>query len=146
GNLNAGIRIQPTGTGNARAVLRNVVMARNTGAGLQVNTTGNTGTGVFVSVTGSSIAGSANGVNVITAAGTAVGLVTVTESTISNNPTAALNANGVGSFIRVGLSTMSGNGAAAVTSASGSVRSFGDNYVTHNSVDGTFTAPNVPKL
>ncbi|HYI64142.1 MAG TPA: hypothetical protein VEW71_04580, partial [Allosphingosinicella sp.] len=47
GNLNAGIRIQPTGTGNARAVLRNVVMARNTGAGLQVNTTGNTGTGVF---------------------------------------------------------------------------------------------------
>jgi hypothetical protein len=146
GNLNSGIIVQPTGAGNARVVLRNVVMARNTGAGLQVNTTGNTGTGVFVTVSDSSIAGSLNGINVITAAGTAPGLVTVIGSNISNNPTAALNANGAGASIRVGGSTMAGNGAAAVTTASGSVRSFGDNYVTNNSVDGTFTAPAVPKL
>jgi hypothetical protein len=64
---------------------------------------------------------------------------TVEESSIIDNLSNGIHANSAGSAIKVGASTIGGNGT-GVLADSGSIVSFGDNHFSDNGKDGNFTS------
>jgi hypothetical protein len=64
---------------------------------------------------------------------------TVEESSIVDNLGNGIQTTPVGSAIKVGASTIAGNGT-GVLASSGSIVSFGNNQISDNGSDGTFTS------
>lgn len=136
----SGILVQPTGVGSAAVLIEDVGFLNNAGSGLRVDTTGNTGPGgFFVQVHESALSGSPTGVNVIGPAGTTVAFVNVVDSTVMNNTTAGISANGTGARVRVSNSRIMGNTTGVVFSNSGSLVTYVDNILDGNGTDGTFS-------
>ena len=150
GNTGGGIVIKPAAAGSARIVINNVRIHNNANAGLQVDTTGSTGgggSGIFVSLENSSVSGNGNGVHALQPAGTQGILITINGSIIANNPGSGLLGDGAGASMRVGNSTIVGNGSGVTRNNSSAIVSYGDNRLNGNTAsDGTFLLPNATKL
>ncbi len=85
-----------------------------------------------------------NGNAVATNGGAQAAIVNVFHSFISDN-TIALNSSGALSDIRIGSTTINGNGTAMLVSGGGKITSFGNNEVTGNAVEGAPTNSVLPK-
>ena len=139
-----GILIQPTGAGGTgRVSLVNVHIVNNSNNGFRIDTTGNTNVaGVNVTIDGGSVSGNANGVVVNGPAGTTTSNVLLVNSTVNNNTTNGILASGTLARIRVGNTSITGNGTGVAFGGGAIVNTYGNNYLNGNTVaDGTFTLP-----
>jgi hypothetical protein len=129
GTTGGGIQVRPTG-GVTNGIVNKVVMTRNVN-GLVGDGFGG-GTGINVTMRDSGISGSPS--NGVLLTSTVTSSIMIERSTIGNSGTGLAAQNG-GAFIRVGSSTITGNGLA--TSGTG-VLSYGNNQ---NNGNGTDTIP-----
>ena len=145
GATGGGILIQPTSAGGAKVVMNNVRVENNANNALQVNTTGNTSaSGVSITINDSIFAGSSGGVAVITAVGNAPVNMMLTNSMITQNSGIGLGVSGPSGTVRIGNTTITGNGTGVFIAGGSTVTSFGTNRLFGNpSVgapnNGTFT-------
>jgi len=126
GTTGGGIQVSPTG-GVTNGVISNSTMTRNVN-GLVGDGFGG-GTGLNVTLRDSSITGSPS--NGVLLTSTVTSSVMVDRSTIANSGTGLATQNG-GAFLRVGSSSITGNGTA--TSGAG-VLSYGNNQINGNGTD-----------
>ena len=131
GATGGGILIQPTGSGNAIAVLQNVRVRNNANIGIRIDSTSNTGTRNNVVMNGVEISGNAQGLTVISAIGTTPANVLVQDSVITGNG-GGIFANGGTAAVRVTETTILGNSSGVSTAAGGAVFSYGDNILDAN--------------
>jgi hypothetical protein len=108
----------------------------------RVEVTGNSGNGLTLD--GAVVAGTmrdsvvgANGVGVFASASQVY--FTVEESSIVANPNYGIRSTTAGTVLDVGNSTLGGNGT-AISAASGSINSFGNNQISANGSNGNFTS------
>lgn len=143
GATGGGVQITPTGAGgSAKVVLSNVRLVDNANNGFRVDTTGATSAaGVSVTIENSSISGNANGVAVNAPAATMNIHVLLTNSTISNNSGIGIIASGTTARIRVGGTSITGNGTGLSFGGGAIVNTYGTNQLNGNGSDGAFTAP-----
>ena len=142
-----GILIQPTGAaGVVRAILRNVRMQNNSGAGLRLDSTGNSSTnGIVVAVDKSSASGNADGIVVnSTVAGTQA-IAMITDTNLFSNSNTGLTTNGLNARARVGNSTITINGTGVLITNGASAFTYGTNRLDGNFTNGAFTAPAIPE-
>jgi hypothetical protein len=131
GNL-YGIRVEP-GPGNIASVtLNRVELVANSSDGLLFG-----GGGVVAGTMRDSVVGENGNSGVI--AGANQVFFTIEESSIVANLVNGIQANSPGSAVNVGASTIGGNGT-GVLASSGSIISFGNNQMSVNAVNGTFTS------
>lgn len=131
GNLH-GIRVEP-GPGNIASVtLNRVELVANSSDGLLFG-----GGGVVAGTMRDSVVGENGNSGVI--AGASQVFFTIEESSIVANLVNGIQANSPGSTVNVGASTIGGNGT-GVLASSGSIISFGNNQMSVNAVNGTFTS------
>jgi hypothetical protein len=131
-----GINIVPAGTGIVKAALKRVELYNND-FGLLVAPTVNT-VSARVSVADSVVDGSTGtGVQISLPAGaTVLSSLMVTGSMISNNGN-ALVASGTNAHLRIGQTSVAGNGSTWQTVSGGLFQSYGDNYIAGNDVQPT---------
>jgi hypothetical protein len=149
GATGGGIVIQPTGTGSAFVVLRDVRVRNNANNAIRVDATGNTGIRNVVTLENVEMTGNGNGLNVIAPAGTSPTGVVLSRNTISANGT-GITANGGLATVRVDESVITGNitGLSIVNSAA--ILSYGTNVLDSNPDavapnNGTFTGVIIPR-
>jgi hypothetical protein len=140
-----GIRIQPTGTGAARVVLKNVRLHSNANDALFIDTTGSTGQGASVMIEDSQFVSSVNGIRVVTPGATPAVQVMLTDSLIALNGQNGITATGLGTTIRVGNTTIAANNNGVTIAGSAVVNTYLDNRLDGNFANGAFTAPQIPK-
>jgi hypothetical protein len=147
-NIGSGILIKPPAGGSAVVVLDNVNVENNIGPFAVMADGSTSSANVFVTVVGSSISGNfGGGVGANSpSAGAAPVTVLIDKSTVNGNKTAGVNANGVNATgagsarVLVGGSSVSNNANGMTVTASGVLRSYGDNYIDGNLADnGPFT-------
>lgn len=135
-----GIRIQPSVAGaSVRAILRDVRVLNNGGDGLRLDTTGQSAVpGLFVTIDHSDFSGNVNGIHVFTPAATSLATVIMANSNIANNSGTGLFGDGSTARARVGSNTITNNGTGTQSAGGAEMRSYGDNRLGANTVDGTF--------
>jgi hypothetical protein len=139
-----GINIAPTGAGAGRVIMTNSRVIQNTNNGIAVNTAGTTGFAAFT-VDQSNVSGNTAAGITATSGTELVGMIT--NSVIANNSTSGINSNGANTTLRVGNTTITGNasgGGNGVLVSSGAIRTYGDNRLDGNAIDGAFTAGTLP--
>jgi hypothetical protein len=142
GATGGGILVQPTGaSGSSRVVMDNVRLINNANVGLSINTTGATSAaGTRVVIDGGTLAGNGgNGITLLSPAGTQTAFATVRNSTVVNNTSIGLRADGSGALMLVGNTAIQNNGVGLSAANAASLLSFGDNAVNVNGSDGAFT-------
>jgi hypothetical protein len=127
----AGIGVSPASGQIASVTLNKVELVANTEDGLDLE-----GPGVVAGTMRDSVVGE-NGQEGVFADGTQV-FFTIEESSIVDNLSAGIFTDSPGSAIKVAASTIGGNGT-GILAPSGSIVSFGDNHVSDNGSNGTFT-------
>jgi hypothetical protein len=127
-----GILVSPTSGQIASVTLNNVELVANSGFGLVL-----TGPGVVAGTMRDSVAGSNGNTGVYSDAIQA--FFTVEDSSIDANLTNGIQTNSAGSVLNVAASTIGGNGT-GVRATLGSLISFGDNHMSANGSNGSFTA------
>lgn len=132
-----GIQVRPTGQGSADIVLDNVRVENNR-TGIVID--GRTTTGSNnVTVRNSTIGGSsAFGLNAIDSGGGSTDVM-IEGSSLSNNGSQGVVANGANTRVRMRDSTVSGNATGLIAIAGGSLISHGGNVVAGNTANGAFT-------
>jgi hypothetical protein len=133
-NFQGGIIIsnELSGTaGRLSASLDRVGMYNNNGDGLTVIGRFTAGEAIHVAVTNSVADHNAVGFQAGSAEGKAETNLTVTR-TLSSNNVAGIRAFGTGAFLRIGQSTLMGNGFGWTAENGGAVLSYGDNNVNGN--------------
>jgi hypothetical protein len=118
----------PGGSGTTNGILDHVQMENNTGAGLLA--IGSQATNVTVSDCVS--ANNANAGIFSDSVGGVLVSIMVRNSTIANNGSDGLEAQGTGATVRVTRSTITGNSTGWATSTGGVVLSYGDNNIDGN--------------
>jgi hypothetical protein len=139
GATGGGILIQPTGAGGgATVVMSNVRVQNNANAGITADTTGNTGGGIVINIDNGSIAGSATGILGVRPVGAPAATVNINNSEVLANTSFGLRANG--SLMRVGNTSIMGNGTGVSAVNGGVIESFGTNRNEGNGTNGSFDA------
>ncbi|WP_292189301.1 right-handed parallel beta-helix repeat-containing protein [Mesorhizobium sp.] len=138
---NDGIRVQPTGAGVAKVMIDSSAIENNNLAGLKADGTSNTG-GSNTTIVNSSVSGNTNaGISILNPVGGPIIKIGVDGVAVANNGLAGgLRAEGANATIRVGRSTISGNGLGTGIFSGGVISSYGDNQINGNTSDG----PNPP--
>jgi len=133
-----GIFIQPTGAGSVKAVLDRVHV-ENRLRGIMVDHASGTGT-IDVTVRDSVTAGNtAEGIWANTSGN--IRVTVMVDRTASVNNGTGIHVNGVGAVVRVGDSTVTGNGVGFSTATGGQIISYQTNKLVANTTDGTPTSP-----
>jgi len=127
-----GIVVQPASGQIASVTLNKVELVANNVDGLFFG-----GSGVVAGTMRDSVVGENGNNGVIASAGQV--FFTVEESSIVDNLTNGIATGTAGSAIKVGASTIGGNGT-GVLASSGSIVSFGNNQISDNGSDGNFTS------
>jgi hypothetical protein len=159
GNGNTGdpttgaIKVAPATGATANVVISNTRIQNNVNVGLRFDTTGTTGSRINVQLTDSQLSGDGIGIQFKAPAGTGTINALVTDTTVSNNVSYGIFANGNGVNARFATTTITGNGAAVAAAATGVnavnasvVSSYGNNRLDGNfnssavASDGAFTA------
>jgi hypothetical protein len=128
-----GIAISPAGGGTTTAALNHVQV---NGAGLQgINVSGANGAGTLdITIANSAVSNNSTGIVAGSTSGAAVTQVMVSNSVLSNNGTGVAD-SGINMTIYLAKNTIAGN-TTAFNVVSGSLFSFGDNYIKSNGDDG----------
>jgi len=116
----------------ASVTLNRVELVANSGNGLVLSNSG-----VVAGTMRDSVAAGNQGEGVLAVAGQV--FFTIEESSIVDNLGDGIQTASLGSAIKVGASTIGGNGR-GVNALAGSIVSFGDNHISDNGADGTFTS------
>jgi hypothetical protein len=127
-----GIVVGPASGQVASVTLDRVELVANSNTGLVLQ-----GTGVVAGTMRHSVVGENAVDGIFTNAGQV--FFTVEESSIVANLTSGIHTNSAGSAIKVAASTIGGNGI-GVNAQQGSIVSFGDNHMSDNGTNGTFTS------
>ncbi|HEY5722127.1 MAG TPA: right-handed parallel beta-helix repeat-containing protein [Allosphingosinicella sp.] len=148
GVTGGGIILDPNGNVSFKVVLDNVRVINNANVGILVDATASTGPGLFVSIENCIVTGqTGDGVKALHPAGQQGILVTMDSCNVSNNSGVGLLGDGASATMRVGDTTISGNGTGVSRLNASQVKSYGDNRLNGNTAaDGTFLTPNVTKL
>jgi hypothetical protein len=126
-----GIVVQPAVGGNAEVVISDSRIENNSDA-VRANSTSGT---VIMTVRESTLANNrGSGINSI--AGNGI-LIMLDRDTISNNFQNGVISSGGNSMVRINASAISGNGTGVSSAAGGVVRSYKNNAINGNAVDGT---------
>jgi hypothetical protein len=134
----AGILVTPDGSASAKVVIDGT-RVEDTPRGIVIDGGSSTGS-LAVIVRNSMVTGSATfGLNAVDGAGGAVN-VTVEGTTLGNNVTQGVVANGANVTVRVSNSNISNNGRGIQFANSAKLISQGGNVVAGNTVDGVFTS------
>jgi len=137
GATGGGIEIRPTGTGTARVNLQNVRIEENANNGLRADSTATTGAaGISVSIADSEVAGSSQGLAAVSSGIPVV--ILVDDSTIYNNTNFGIIANGASTRVRVGNTTITGNGTGVSPAGGSFINNLGGNFLVGNTTDGAF--------
>jgi hypothetical protein len=135
-----GLLIMPTANIAASVELKQLRIANNTGEGLRIDGTGGTGA-IRVAISNSSTSFNAtNGIDAVSGPGSVT--LNVERVTVLDNGTDGILSNqssGGTASVTVGSSVLYGNGVAAQAVAGASLASYGNNQVTGNGTNGTFT-------
>jgi hypothetical protein len=127
-----GITVSPANRQIASVTLNTVEVVANLGDGLDF-----LGAGVIAGTMRNSVVGE-NGVSGVFADAGQV-FFTIEESSIVDNLAYGILTDSAGTAIKVGASTIGGNGTGVLAGA-GSIVSFGDNHMSDNASNGTFTS------
>ena len=140
---NDGIHIQPTGGGVAKVIVENSTIDNNNLAGMKADGTSNTG-GSNTTIVNSSVSGNTNaGISIFNPVGGPVISMMVDGVAVANNGVVGgLRVDGANATIRIGRSTISGNGTGTVIANGGVISSYGTNQLNGNTADG----PNPPTI
>lgn len=140
GAAGGGIDARPTGTGTARVNLQNVRLVENANIALRVDSTATTGAaGVSVFVDDSDISGASRGIDVASTSGAVSAVfMMVTDSSIFNNSSFGILANGNKTRMRVGNTVITANGNGVTPSTGAIVNDVGGNINLGNATDGSF--------
>jgi len=140
GATGGGIEIKPGVGGSVMAVLRNVRVHNNANFGLRGDSTSGA---VTISAEDSSMSGNVNGV--AAQGGASSVAMMINGSTIANNSGIGILASGATARLRVGDTTITGNGTGLSFGGGAIVNTYLDNRLDGNTVEGAFTAPSLPK-
>jgi hypothetical protein len=146
GTTGGGIIIAPSAGGSVKAVLNNVRVRHNGGAGIQVNATSTTTPlGLNVAIIDSESSGNTLGLSII-APNTSTGVnVMVTRTLVSANSNIGISSDGAFAAFRVGASTITNNTTGVASVNGGAIRTYADNQLNGNfTADGTFTGAVLP--
>ncbi|MBI1330379.1 MAG: hypothetical protein GC166_10820 [Alphaproteobacteria bacterium] len=146
--VGGGIVVNPTGTGSAVVQIDNVRMEGNNNNGIFISSVGlSSGNGSKVSISNSTSSGNTGGISVLAPNGTASATVMVSNSIISNNTSVGISTNGTSlATMRVGGTTITGNGLGILQAGTSSLLSYGDNQVNGNAANETFPGAVIPKI
>jgi len=136
GTGGAGIHIAPTGTGGARVIITNSVLANNV-VGIRADSAATTGA-INVTITDTSASGAPYHGFVALGTGGIIRMM-LNRVTSANNLGDGVRSVGAGAIVRIGSSVVTGNGTGLVGSGGGQLQSYGDNQIDSNTVDGTAT-------
>jgi hypothetical protein len=128
---NDGINVGPPSGQIASVTLNNVELVANA-VGVFFS-----GSGVVAGTMRSSVVGENTDTGVFAESGQV--FFTIEESSIVDNLTTGIRTNSAGSAVKVGASTIGGNGM-GVLASQGSIVSFGNNQISDNGSDGSFTS------
>jgi hypothetical protein len=131
-DTNTGITVAPANGQIASVTLNKVELIGNAGDGLDLE-----GTGVVAGTMRESVVGE-NGSSGVFSSASQV-FFTIEESSIVDNLSIGIGTGSAGSAIKVGSSTIGGNGTGVLISV-GSIVSFGNNQISDNGSDGNFTS------
>ncbi|MER9303285.1 right-handed parallel beta-helix repeat-containing protein [Mesorhizobium sp. M0496] len=134
GNARNGISIEPSGSGGSMLFVKDSVLSNNF-VGVRGSTAATTGA-VDITVTDTSAAGGgAQGFSA--AAGTGALRMMLNRVTAANNADTGVRSANANSIVRIGSSTVSGNGTALGAVTSGQIESYGNNQIDGNVSAGT---------
>jgi Right handed beta helix region len=133
-----GIYVSPQNGQIASVTLNRVELMANSNYGLYLG-----GNGIVAGTMRDSVAGENGNSGVVTQASQV--FFTIEESSVVDNLVNGIQTNSASSSIKVGASTIGGNGT-GVLASSGSIVSFGNNQISDNGSDGTFTSTKALKL
>jgi hypothetical protein len=131
GATGGGVLVQPAAGGSALATLANSYVERNV-AGVVANSASGT---VTMSVRDSTIANNTN--NGVTSLATSLVNLMIDRATISNNLGTGVLSSGASSGVRLNNSMVTGNGTGVATAAGGILKSYKNNAINGNGVEGT---------
>ncbi|MBQ1499786.1 MAG: hypothetical protein IIZ38_15870 [Sphingomonas sp.] len=132
-----GILVQPTGSGTARATIDNVQLFNSSNESIRLDSTGSNGAGVFAEISNSVLSGADSGLNVVAPSTLVVG--TIINSQIYNNGGIGINSQSALARVEASGNTISANGIGVSASGGAGLASYGDNRLSRNTVDGSFT-------
>lgn len=140
---NDGVRVQPTGAGVAKVMIDSSAIENNNLAGLKADGTSNTG-GSNTTIVNSSASGNTNaGISIFNpGGGPAINIMVDSVAVANNGASGGLRVDGANATIRIGRSTISGNGAGTAILNGGVISSYGNNQLNGNTADG----PNPPTI
>ncbi|RWC47447.1 MAG: right-handed parallel beta-helix repeat-containing protein [Mesorhizobium sp.] len=140
---NDGIRVQPTGAGVAKVMIDSSTIENNNLAGLKADGTSNTG-GSNTTIVNSSASGNTNaGISIFNPpGGPAINIMVDSVAVANNGASGGLRVDGANATIRIGRSTISGNGLGTAIVNGGAISSYGNNQINGNTSDG----PNPPTI
>jgi hypothetical protein len=133
GNSGNTVRVGPTSGQIASVALNRVEIVGNSGDGLDL-----VGAGIIAGTIRESLVAQNGGAGIFANAGGGV-FFTVEESSVVANLTTGIKTASAAAIINVGASTIGANGT-GVNAASGSIVSFGNNQMSANGTNGTFTS------
>jgi len=139
-NGTGGILIQPT-AGTAKVSIIRTEMNGNNSYGLRADSSG--GGIVNASVSDSQAANNTTN-GILAVSGSAASTVVINRSVMANNGTNGVSTSGASATIFVGNSTIEGNQTAAEV-VTGSIFTYGSNFVNGNVTNGTFSGPQSPQ-
>jgi len=142
---NAGILLKPTGSAYAIADINNTVLANNA-SGLIVDASGTTG-GAWATVRDSQIQGNYWDGALATSTSSALARIALKGNTIADNgytsgsaTASAVKSNGSTSHVRIQDNVITANRNGVLITSSGVIWSYGDNIISANTTNGTFTS------
>lgn len=136
-----GININPAAGMAANATITNSQIVDNTNVGIRIDTTGIIGSAISATIDRVTLSNNGAGILVKAPNGTGTAKLMLTDSLVSFNASQGLIVNGTPSSanVRVGSSTITGNGNGLLVLGTAQALSYGDNRLDGNITDGAFT-------
>jgi hypothetical protein len=138
GTTLGGILIQPQSGGSATVLLDRVSVLNNQNFGIRIDGTVS-GAGASTVTIRNSVASANGGLGIQALSVSPAISVMVDTTTVANNTTFGVRAQGSAATVRLTNSTVTGNGTGLGASASGTLASYSNNNVSGNSTDGAPT-------
>lgn len=136
-----GININPAAGMAANATITNSQIVDNTNVGIRIDTTGIVGSAISATIDRVTLSNNGAGILVKAPNGTGTAKLMLTDSLVAFNASQGLIVNGTPSSanVRVGSSTITGNGNGLLVLGTAQALSYGDNRLDGNITDGAFT-------
>jgi hypothetical protein len=140
-----GVLIKPGPGVTANVSISNSVIANGSNVGIRADTTGVVGAVINLDIAHNVVTN--HGLGVLAKAPAATGTIAamLSDSQVSLNSVSGVSANGTGATVRVGSSTITGNGTGVGIFNGGTLSSYGTNQLNGNTTDGAFSGTIPPQ-